>query len=98
MIVRSNPETAAVIIGSLGKPSKVIYCKLGHSVGRAVIIEAVTTSGRFVDAEIVIVVIAGDRNKGMMGMESPRVSRNAKVFNFGSNDPPEARNCRTERT
>ena len=64
MMVRSSPETAAVITGSLGKPSKIICCKLGHSVERAAIIEAVTTSGRFLDAEISIVVVAGESNKG----------------------------------
>ena len=42
MVARSIPDMEVVITGSFGKEQKVTLRKLGHRVGKVVIIEAIT--------------------------------------------------------
>ena len=76
MVSRSILETAAVIVGSLGREHRVIAFKSGHSVGKVVTIEATTALGRlYLEKMRRMVVVLGDKNKGIYGMNNLSISR-----------------------
>lgn len=63
-----------VIIGSLGKPRRHIECKLGHNVGRVLIIDAVVALWRpCLENSRSTVVVLVEINKEINGMGSPVV-------------------------
>ena len=65
---RTISETAAVIIGSLGRRSRVIAFKSGHSLGRVVTIDATIAVGRSGSLNLKrMEVVLGERNRGMNG-------------------------------
>ena len=67
-----------MIVGSLGSRRRVISRKFGHSAGNLVIIEASAALGRSGSMNaMVMVVVLGERDEGMKGMNSPVTSRNA---------------------
>ena len=76
-------ETAAAIIGSLGKNRRVISCKLGQGVGKFVIIEA-TTDVEGAENSKETEVIVGERNNGMIGINDSVISHKSRVVRFGS--------------
>ena len=93
------PDTAAVIVGSLGSQRRVIFRKLGQSAGNAVIIEAIiaiSKSGKM--SAMAMAVVLGERNKGVKGMNSPVMGHNSRVSRFGKRGSSMAQSCRTEST
>ena len=94
---RSISETASIIVGSLGMEGGLIICKLGHSVGKVVIIEAIAPSGKFDPNLRSKEVIWGGRSKGMKETESLATPFNLRDFRFGSKGSLNAQHCSTER-
>ena len=90
-MTRSIPETAAVVIGFLGRLWRVTTCKSGHSVDKVVIIEGITASGwsdtksrKRLDLNVrVTEVVLVERNNGMNGISHPSILVNSRVFRFG---------------
>ena len=78
-----TPETAAVIIGSFGKDKRLIYRKLGHNVGRFVIIGATTHLGQASNPKETEVIV-GERKNGMNGINDGMISRKSRVVRFWS--------------
>ena len=71
-MARRISEIAAVIIGSIGRKERVIACKLGHSVGRVLTIEAIAALKSFdVENAKETEVILGERNEEMNGTNGP---------------------------
>jgi hypothetical protein len=69
LVARSIPETAAVIIGSLGREWRLIACKLGHSVGKVVTLKRPSLGEVGLDSNSRwMEVVLGERNKGMNGI------------------------------
>ena len=98
-MVRSNPETALVIIGSLGGQWSAMCCKLGHRVEKVFIVEATSTLERpCVSNVIPISMVPGETNKGMKGANSAVVERNSRVLRFGSKGPLKLKCCKTKHT
>ena len=83
-MLRSIPETAAVIIGSLGREQRVIACKSGHSVGKIVTIEATIVLGGSNSNPRWMEVVLGERNKGMDGINVPLIPHKERNFRFGN--------------
>ena len=78
-------ETAAVIIGSLGKHERSISRKLGQDVGKFMITEATTDFGRLdVKYPKVMEVILGERNNGRNGTNDSPIFDSWRVVRFGS--------------
>lgn len=70
----------------------MISCKLGQSAGKAASIEATATLGRSegsVNAMLMVVVL-GERSKGMNWTNSPVVDHKLRVFIFGNKGSPMA--------
>ena len=80
---RNILETPVIIFGSLGRGWRVISCKSGHIVRMVVTIEAAIILGRpdLLNATSIMVVL-GERNKGMNGINSPTVHRNWRSSRF----------------
>ena len=76
-------ETAAVIIGSLGKNWIFISRKLGQGDGKFVIIEATTDSGSAVNPKETAVIV-GERNNGMNWINDSSTAHKLRVVRFGS--------------
>ena len=83
-MARNISETAAVIIGSLGKMQRVIACKLGHRVGRIVTVEA-TIALKWFDPKstMKMEVIVGERNKEIDGRDDALISDKKKHSDSG---------------
>jgi hypothetical protein len=94
LLARAIPETAAVIIGSLGRERRRISCRLGHRVGKVVIIEAVIALGRLDTNPMLMTVVLGERNKGRDWMNSPVTGHKRRVFRFGNKGSWMAQSCR----
>ena len=77
----------------------MIFCKLGHSIGRAATIGA-TIAVREVDELNVMfmVVVLGERNRGIKEMDFPATKDSSRVFRFGNKGSLMAQSCRTEKT
>jgi len=74
-------------------------CKLGHRVGRVVIIEATNAIGRpDVGNMMRMAVVLGERNKRTNGMNTSVVCNKLRVFRFGNKGPSSVQSCRTEST
>ena len=78
-------ETAAVIIGSLGKNRNFITRKLGQGVNKFVITEAITDLGRLgaKDPKMMEMVL-GERNNGRNGINDSPTLHSSRVVRFGS--------------
>ena len=74
-MTRSILEMAAMIIGSLGRQKRSIDCKLGHSVGKAVSVEATIVFGRSDSNVRIMEVFLGERNKEMNETNDFLISR-----------------------
>ena len=82
------PETAAVIIGSLGKSQRFISRKLGQGVSEFVITEAIVDLGRLrAKAPKEMEVIVGERNNGMNRINVSPIPHKSRVVRFGSKGP-----------
>ena len=77
---KNSLDAASVIIGSLGKYWRVIFCKLGQDVGKFAISEAITDFGRPGD-EREMEVIVGER---MDGIDDSLILHRFTVVRFGS--------------
>ena len=100
LLARSIPETAAVVIGSLGRDWRLTSSKLGHIVWRVASsggTVALWRLGRPVNL-ISMVMVLGERNKGMKGTISPVADRNSRVLRFGNKGSSIAQLCRAENT
>ena len=97
-MTRSIPETAVMVIGSLGRVSRVINCKLGHSAEKVMIVEATIASGKSDSKLRVTEVILGERNKEMNGINDSSISNKWRVFRFGSKGPLMVQSWMTEKT
>ena len=96
MVTRSIPEMAAVISRLLGELKRTTSCKLGHSLGKVVIAEAIVTSGMLNSNERRTELVLGERNKGMNGINHPCISVDVRVFKFGSKCSFMVQSCMTE--
>ena len=97
-MTRVIPETAAVIIGSLGSPGKMINCKLGHNVGRVVIIRA-TIAMEELDLNLRwMKVVLGEMNKGMNGISESPIPHQPRISRFGNKGSLMAQSCMAEKT
>ena len=85
MMSKNILETVVVIIGSLGKERRSIYCKLGQDIGKIVITEAIMDSGGLDEENSKEKeVIVGERNNWMNGINDSSTSRKLRVVRFGS--------------
>ena len=83
LLARTISETTIAIIGSLGSDWRVISCKLGHNVGKVVIIEVTIALGKLdLLNEMLMTVVHGERNRGMEGMSFLPAYRNRKFPRF----------------
>ena len=98
LVVRSNSETAATIVGFLGRQWRRVVRKLGHNVGKVVIIEATTALGGFGLSWMLMAVVVGERSEGMNGINLGMVDHDSRYFRFGSNGSPIAEDSRTAKT
>ena len=64
-MARTILETAAVIIGSVGRKWRLIFCKFGHSVGKFEIIEATMALGQSDPNPRKMEVTPRERKEGM---------------------------------
>ena len=84
-----------------GRGRKLISWRLGHSVEKVAIIEAIISEGgsrvNLVNLTLMIVVL-GERNEGINGTNVAVASRQTKAFRPGSKGALRVRCCRTERT
>ena len=90
LLERSILETAAVIIGSLGSGWRVIFCKLGQSVGKVVTTEAIAEVadplGRLNPSNArSMVVVLGEMKEGMDEIASSVMRHKWRTSRFGSN-------------
>ena len=102
LVARTIPETAVVIIGSLGRISSTIAHKLGQIVGKVVIIEATVAFGKSGQSRSlnprIMAVVLGEMNKGMSGINDLSTSHKRRVFRFGSKGLLMMESRMTERT
>ena len=96
MLARTTPDTAAAIIGSLGRRWRVISCKLEHRVGKVVITKASIAIGMMLGLtnRTLRTVALGERNKGMNGMNSPVGHRVSKIPKFGNKGSLMTQSCK----
>ena len=90
---------AAVIVGLIDRVRRLIACNLEHIVGKVVIAEMITASGMSNRNLSATVVVLGERNKGMNGIQkcSP-IPHNSRVFRFGNKCSLMAPSWMTEKT
>ena len=87
-----------MIIGSLGSKKRSIDCKLGHSVGKAVSVEATIVFGRSNSNVRVMEVILGERNKEINEINDFLISRQRRSSRFGSKGSLMMQSWMTEKT
>ena len=78
---------------------RVMFCKSGHSVGKAVITGTTIAPGGSDRKNLTSMkVVLGDRNKGMDGINSAATLHNSRILRFGNNGSLVACGCRIENT
>jgi hypothetical protein len=88
-----------VIIGSLGRWWRPMYCKLGHRVEKIVSIEATNALERSSVANMMLIwVVPGETNKRIKGVNPAVVDDNSRVFRFGSKGSFKSKRCKTNNT